>query len=76
MPNLFLRSLCRIEIVSLMRSLLIAFGTSDSGMWVVASATLRSSVVSIMTDRFTSHNSAKYSVCPLKLNPASLITPL
>ena len=56
--------------------LVMAFGTSDNGIWVVASATLRSSVASIITDRFTLQSPAKYSVCPLKSIPASFMIPL
>ena len=58
------------------RAGVMASATSRNGRWVVASATRRPPPASIITTRGVPLWSARYSVWPVKVKPASLITPL
>ena len=68
------RAMTRTTSISIVESM--ASGTSRSGRWVVASATLSPGVQSIMTGRTPPSSSASSSVWPVNVIPASLMMPL
>ena len=76
MPNLRTKSVCKIRSTWFSSVGVMAAGTLASGRCVVAKATRIPPPTNIITTCKASVRSARYSVCPEKGMPASLITPL